>query len=166
MKNVFKLLFAGVTMLAFAQCGSSQVFETDPPFSLDACHIEPWTAGEQKEFHGVNLFFPVKTGKDVLLDTVYFTDKKAPLQRIQRDSYLVYKAVIDMTNAPYDIIAHADPKEEFGNRPPRSDKSPFDLQKNEAVISYSDAGVRKYFKVTGLLTSPALHYPERPKIKN
>ena len=166
MKNLFKILFGGITMLAFAQCGSSQTLETTAPFTLDNPVIEPWTAGEAQEFRGVNLLLPVRSGKDFVLDTVYYGKKKAPLTKIQKDNYLVYKATIDTTNAPYDIVMHADPKEEFGNRPPVSEKVPFELKGDEAVISYLENGDRKYVKITGLKTSTAIHYRERPKTKN
>lgn len=166
MKRFIKILFGSLTVLTFAQCGSSQVLETEPPFALDTSHMEPWTAGDANQFSGMNLLFPVKSGKDVLLDSVYFRNTMAPLIRIQKNSYLVYKATIDTTEAPYDVIMHADPKEEVGNRPSDVKRSPFVLKHDEAVITYMDNGQRKYYKVTGLHTSPAVHYRERPKVKN
>lgn len=166
MKELFRIIMGVLAILAFVQCGVSQVFQTDPPFQLGECHIEPWTAGSQKQYQGVNLFFPVTSGKEVVLDTVYFARKKAFLQRIERDSYLVYKAVIDTTNEPYDVIMHADPREEFGNRPPKPGQTAFELSGNEAVVSYLEGGSRKYYKVTGLVLAPGLHYNQRPRVKN
>ncbi|WP_224488241.1 hypothetical protein [Robertkochia flava] len=166
MKHILNILFGGVTLLAFAQCGSSQVFESNPPFSLDTAHIEPWTAGEADQYKGVNLFFPVASGKEIILDTVYFRTTKAPLMRIQKGSYLVYKATIENKEQPYDIIMHADPKKEFGNQPPRNTHLPFQLEHDQAVLSYSDGEQRKYYKVTGMQLAPAIHYEDRPALKN
>ena len=166
MKQLLRILFGGISLLAFAQCGSSQVLQSDPPFTLDKVHIEPWTAGPDNLFKGVNLFFPVISGRETILDSVYFRKSKAPLERIQKGTYLVYKATMESKEQPYDIIMHADPKKEFGNRPPEKRDIPFELQHDEAVISYLEEGVRKYFKVTGMQLAPAVHYEERPGVKN
>jgi hypothetical protein len=64
---------------------------------------------------------------------------------------------------------HSDPKKEVGNQPPGSiskkDKEfPFELKKDEAVISYKNsAGDPQkskitYFKITGIKTKPSLIY--------
>lgn len=166
MKNLIKLFFSGVAMFAFAQCGSSQVFEKDPGFTLDTCHIEPWTAGENDQYQGVNLFFPVISGKEVVLDSVYFGRKRAPLMKIQKGDYLVYKATLETTTGKQDMIMHADSLMEVGNQPPQLNQNPFELNDTTAVVSYLEGGKRKYYKVTGMEPAPAVHYRKRPVQKN
>ncbi len=166
MKNLLKIVFGGLTFLAFTGCGSSQVLDEEAPVTFDAVHAEPWTAGPDKKYKGVNLLFPVKAGVYIVLDSVYYKDQKAPLERIQKDNYLVYKATLEVSDAPYDLVMHADPKEEFGNRPPPLKKVPFELEDDEAVISYTRNGKVRYFKVSGIRPSPAIHYRERPGVKN
>ena len=166
MNKLIKTLFGSLAFIAFAQCGSSQALVSEAPFTLDNPVLEPWTAGENDQFSGVNILLPVRSGRAYILDTVYYGYHKAALQKIQKDDYLVYKATIDTTSEPYDIIMHADPREEVGNRPPPVNKNPFELKDDEVVVSYSDKGKRKYFKVTGLPRSSAIHYRERPDLKN
>lgn len=166
MRYLFKMLFGGIALFAFAHCGSSQTLQSQAPFTLEGSAIEPWTAGDSDQFRGVNLLFPVTSGKEIVLDTVYYGRKKSALIRIQKDDYLVYKATVDTTNTPYDVVMHADPKEEFGNRPPVREDVPFELMDDEAVISYLEKGRRKYVKISGLKISTPIHYRERPNVKN
>lgn len=166
MKNLYTLLFGVLTLLTFTHCGSSQILETMAPFSLEDPAVEPWTAGANHQYTGVNLFFPVTEGRSFTLDSVYYGNKGAALEKIQKDNYLVYKGTIETTEEDYDFVMHADPRKEVGNRPPSLKKSPFELEEGVAVISYLDKGERRYFKIDSLQMSTAIHYEKKPSVKN
>lgn len=166
MKQLLKNISGIVAVILFSHCGSSQIFEAEAPVEMDTAYVEPWTAGEEKQYKGVNLLFPVRMDGKTVLDTVYYRYKKAPLLRIQKDNYLVYKATLELDTAPYDMVMHTDPREEAGNRPPPRKQHDFDLKDDEAIISYTRKGKIRYFKVSGLQSSPAIHYRERPGVKN
>ena len=54
---------------------------------------------------------------------------------------------------------HADPKEEFGNKPPNiSIKIPFELQENEAVISYFIKSKKRFYKLSNIKKQKTLYY--------
>jgi hypothetical protein len=54
---------------------------------------------------------------------------------------------------------------EAANIPPQ--KSPFQLAKNEAVISYSENGKVNYYKVSNIKEKEMLAYPQgNPNIEN
>ena len=65
---------------------------------------------------------------------------------------------------------HADPTKEIGNQPPSLQKSepadfPFELGKDEAVISYLENGKKKkfFYKIKEVKEMLPLVYPSRPK---
>ena len=68
-----------------------------------------------------------------------------------------------------DIIMHADSTKEIGNQPPKPLPSarsfPFELQPDEAVISYilKADGLKYYTKITGVVEKPSRIYPGRPQ---
>lgn len=166
MKNLIRLIFGSAVLLAFSQCGSSQVFTTDPPFQLGEVSLEPWTAGADKKITGVNIFFPVTDGRSIVLDTVYYRYQKAPLMRIAKDNYLVFKGQMTLDTAPYDLVMHADPKKEVGNTPPPLARHDFKLEPDEVVVGYSDGKKRGFYKTRIQVTGPAIHYEKNPVVKN
>jgi hypothetical protein len=152
-----KLCLAGFTLLAFVQCSSRKTVK-NPPFVLGEVRIEEWSAGTG-ENSGTHLFIPVEAGKDIPLDSVYFRGEAVKLEKIQRDSYLVYRGRFKKpAQQEKDRIAHADPKAELGNKPPQlKRKIPFSLKDHEAVIRFKEKGKTKYFKIENIKTSVPVH---------
>ena len=77
-------------------------------------------------------------------------------------------ATAKFENHKPDIVMHSDPKKEVGNQPPRlrteEEKTfPFELNADEAVLSYLENGKVKYVKISGVKDKPARIYPGRPK---
>lgn len=83
-----------------------------------------------------------KTNPEIVLDEVYFLDKKLKL-KLDAGSYIAkINTIINK-----DLILHSDPKKEYGNTPPVVEKIPFKLKDNEAVVSYKIKGIVKYYKL-------------------
>ncbi|MCX2681192.1 hypothetical protein OOZ15_14665 [Galbibacter sp. EGI 63066] len=168
MKRIFNTIIGTVIILGFSQCGSSQGLTENPPFELGEVRSEPWTAGAEKEQEGENIFLPVSNGKEIVLDSLFYKGKVVKLEKIQRDNYLVYIGRFSKADTKYDdLIMHADPKEEFGNKPPKLNKKiPFELKEGEAVVSYIEDGKTKYYKVKSMRPATPVHYEKAPTSKN
>jgi hypothetical protein len=62
-----------------------------------------------------------------------------------------------------DIILDVNSSKEINNTVPENKKLPFELNRNEAIISYSLKGKTKYFKVKSIKKGKSVFYPEAPK---
>jgi hypothetical protein len=59
-----------------------------------------------------------------------------------------------------DLIMSADPRDEYGNKPPGIQKKiPFDLNDDEAVLLYSINGQESYHKITGIKQADTVYRP-------
>ncbi|UGU17829.1 hypothetical protein LS482_08095 [Sinomicrobium kalidii] len=148
MKITINILVGIMVISAFSQCVNSKKVLSRKPDGLELGEVvsEAWTTEGSPE-SGTNLFIPVISGSDIYLDSLYYRGRAVQLEKVQRGSYLVY--IGRFVNAPKpDIIMHADPGKEVGNRPPELRKPiPFELAEDEAVVSYKKEGKLKYFKI-------------------
>ena len=157
-----KLMLAGIVLSAFSQCSSQKLVKT-PPFVLGEVMAEEWVEAGENGASGTHLFIPVEEGKAIPLDSVYFRGKAEKLEKIQRDSYLVYIGRFkNKTDGQEDMILHADPEKEFGNKPPELGKKiPFELEDDEAVVSFMEKGKTKYYKIEDIKASVPVQLPEK-----
>lgn len=106
----------------------------------------PFTVEEALHISNENAPYTIlsikKTNPEIVLDEVYFLDKKLKL-KLDAGSYIAkINTIINK-----DLILHSDPKKEYGNTPPVMEKIPFKLKDNEAVVSYKIKGIVKYYKL-------------------
>lgn len=164
MKYLLKICAIALGVLGFAGCVSSQKLVSDPPFTLGEVRLEPWSVGQSNTVKGVNIYLPVQesTAADLVLDSLYYQGKGVKLQQIKRDSYLVYIGRF-MDQRPSNLILHADPQKEFGNKPTSSTRvPPYKINQDQALLRFSNAKRIRYFKVTKLIPSSTIHYKELP----
>ncbi|SFW43432.1 hypothetical protein SAMN02927921_01658 [Sinomicrobium oceani] len=149
-------------MSVLLSCAGSRKQVTARPEGLELGNVvtENWRNGA-KPGSGTTIFIPVTSESDVLLDSVYYRGKGAKLEKVQRGNYLVYIGWF-VHKPKQDIIMHADPKKEVGNRPPElPGPSPFELEDDEAVVSYVARGKTRYFKVSGITEEKTVVNPGR-----
>ena len=141
-------------MFGASKCDNSQKLVEKPPFKTGEVICEGWESEKNKS--GINLFIPIEEGKEIELDSVYFRGDIVKLEKVKRDNYLVYIGRFKNTSfANRDIVMHSDPKKEAGNVPPLPKKKiPFELEENEAVISFIENGKEKYCKLENIKVSP------------
>ncbi|UZO81665.1 hypothetical protein NBT05_04140 [Aquimarina sp. ERC-38] len=171
----FSMLMSILTL--FIQCATSQNttdtkkqtmnqsqfrMEEKAPVAFDQPYFQEWVAGIEEGGSGFNVILPIKETPEVELKEVYFQGKKIDLTfnpNSKRYSgnykHSVYKKK--------DMVMSNDPKKEYGNQLPVIEKPiPFTLENNEAVVSYMDGNVKKYFKITGITKKRMMAFPEAP----
>lgn len=163
MKYVIKILAFALLVFGYSACGSSQKLVDKLPFTHGELRLEPWTVGETTTQKGVNIYIPIQDNTaDVVLDSLYFQGKVVALESVKKDSYTVYIGRF-MDRKPSNLILHADPKKEFGNTPPAAKViPPFEIADNEALLKYTKDGNARYYRLTSLIPSTAIHYKELP----
>lgn len=140
---ILRCIFPIICLTFISGCGNSRhlISQDEAPFRLLQPTVE--TFEEQKtpggpHVHKRIILLPVEEEDGAVLDTLYFEKRIIPLQRIQKDSYLVYKGEFIAEDFKPDVIMHGNASAEGGNRPPViQGEFPFDLKQGEAVVRFT-----------------------------
>ena len=141
----------GFLILAFSltQCASVKK-EDIPPFKVESATYSHVTGGVKGSYNSTNLIINFTAKEAVDFQKVYFQNRitNAVVEQKGDKQYIAarYKT---SSNDRKDIILHADPKQEFGNTP--TEKFPFELKENEAMISYAIGEKVHYVKVENII---------------
>lgn len=147
------ILIAFVTILLI-QCKSTQ-FDAKPPFNIIDATYNNWVGG-QKGVSGIRLVFNFEAQETVTFQKVYFANKEGSLESANKDGKKVLTGHIS-TSTTSDITIDFDTKKEVKNKLPES-TFPFELKENEAVISYLQNGVTKFYKVKNVTKTKTSFY--------
>lgn len=160
MKQLINILFGSAILFSFAQCGNgkelSYKLQETPVFKTTEAIYQSWVAGVRGGGSGINVMFKSpNTDENIVLDSLYFRNKKAKIER-KGDLYIArFKT---KTNQQPNLIMHSDSKQEYGNKAPIKVDFPFKLENNEAVIQYMEKEKIKFVKIR-LAHKPAELYP-------
>lgn len=150
MKSLLLSFSALLVLISFSSCANGKQLQEDPPKSVQQAYYTTWTGGVKGAGSGYNLFIPVDKDSKIVMDTVYFRGKKGVLEKVAFEEGL-YVARFKSPAEPRDMVMHADPKMEYGNRPPEIiEDLPFELAEGEAVIRYTKNGKDKYFRIKNI----------------
>ena len=153
MKYLLNILFASILVIVFSQCSSAQKLQESPSFNIEEVYSQKWIAGVQGGGSGINVFIPITTElKDITLDNLYFRGNMVASQTKPSSPKLYIGR----------FIGNANQKEGYKST---GDKIPFDLKDNEAVVSYSEKGKIKYFKIENITEKPMEQFPSAPPRK-
>ena len=149
MRTLTSITLSLITLIMFTQCASSQ-FDKKPPFTVDNAKHQKWIGGKPGS-NGtlVNIELTETVSNNISFDSIYFNGEAV---RVSVNS-LNGKTTISgrfSTNSYKDrpLIIDSDPKKEFGNKAPiLPQKIPFELAKNECVISYTINNKKHYYKL-------------------
>ena len=170
MKNAVYIILGCI--LTLHGCSSQKKLESSAPFAIEKAICQEWVGGKEESDKGYRLQLPVVL---VDADSIQFKDvffrgaiMEAQVEKDNEGMTLVCNYFREKTVKP-DIIMHSDAKKEVGNQPPKlvskDDEFPFELQSDEAVISYLEQGSKKvkYIKIAGVVDKPSRIYPSRPQ---
>jgi hypothetical protein len=102
--------------------------------------------------------YPVK------FDSIYFSKKIMKLERTKtKDKKMIIANFV--SDVKQDIILDINSSQEINNTVPEIKKFPFELNQNEAIISYILKEKTKYFKVKSIKKGKSVFYPAAPKHK-
>ncbi|MBC8755295.1 hypothetical protein H2O64_11460 [Kordia sp. YSTF-M3] len=167
-KHLKKILFI-LLLIGFTNCSTSQkiALQEKIPFKIVSAFAQEWTAGQKEGGSGLNVHITIQNlNKDsITLNDFYFRGRKTTLEDASTNNNGLY--VAHFINSPEkDIILHKDHKHEAGNEPPHlKGKFPFTLENDEGVISYTENGTLKYYKVKNIVDKFPVYYPSAPENK-
>jgi len=157
--NAYGFRFLSIIFLFFivSSCGSSGIkdLEKNPPFTISEGYYQNWVAGVKEGGSGTNVYIIFKDfSEDITIQDIYFSNKKVKAKNSPENpkQYSGY-----FKNELRDVIMDSNPQKEAQNTPPQTVL--FDLQANEAVVSYLSNGKIKFYKISGLKEKQTLAYP-------
>ena len=157
-KQLFLIPISAIIIMSFSQCSSAQ-FDKKAPLTITDSFYKNWMGGRQG-VKGVLITIKAKApDTDIIFDSIYFNNKAVKLGSQHQKNELTLTGNFIDSSKKDQLIVHADPKKEFGNRPPNiSNKIPFELQDNEAVISYFIKSKKRYYKLSNIKKGKTIFY--------
>jgi len=157
-KQIFLIPISAIIIMSFSQCSSAQ-FDKKAPITITDSFYKNWMGGRQG-VKGVLITIKAKAPEtDIIFDSIYFNNKMVKLQPHIEKNELTLTGNFIIPSKTDHIIMHADPKKEFGNKPPNiSNKIPFELQDNEAVISYFIKSKKRFYKISNIKKAKTIFY--------
>lgn len=161
MKTGLGLLVAVAILIGLTNCANGKKVQEETAAAIGQPFYTTWTGGVKTAGSGVNLYIPIEASlvDRVELDSVYFRGKKAKLESRRDEShtdslwYVAYFRTAQKEKAP-DLIMHRDAKKEYGNKAPEILRDfPFQLEDDEAMLSYKKKGETGYLKISGIKRS-------------
>ena len=161
LKNIASKLVICVSALIMIQCASSQKIDNIQPVAVTQAYYQEWVAGIKEGGTGINLYIPLSDAQnDLNLQYAYFKGHKIKLNKKPNENVYVGK---HQNQTDDDRIMSSDPKKEYANKVPYTEKIPFDLQGDQCVIAYSKEGKEGFFKIEKLTKKQMEGYPMQMK---
>ena len=154
MKNITFLFLT----LSLITCKSIS-FDKKPPFKITEASYKNW-AGGQPGVHGINVYISYISKNAVDFDSIYFRNQtgKLEIKKHPETNLLVGYFNTSTTNNKKDLLLQREDKKSYSTIKNEL-KIPFILKENEAVISFTEAGTTKYYKVLNLKKEASDFYP-------
>lgn len=153
MNKLAIILISIIILLGFSFCSATKSNIKDPtkdthPFKVTKATYNTWVGG-QPGVKGIKIAITIDN-TEIELDSVFYRNMKTKLQQEKDSLSPIFVGIFILPNTKKDYILHENSVKEYGNSPPNiSPKSPFELKKNEAVISYLYKGNTYYYKIEG-----------------
>ena len=161
MKTHISILSSILVLTLFTNCASSQ-FDINPSFTVEKAQHQEWIGGKPgSKGIMVTIEFTDKVEDNIKFDSIYFNGKSVNLSVGSFSERTVISGNFSNSDfADKMIIVDKDPKKEFGNEAPKPvTEIPFELSKNECVISYIVNDKKRYFKLDKLQKGKTIIYP-------
>jgi hypothetical protein len=165
---MFRSTFFFIISLLFSHCSSTQKIDAQPPVTIIEAQAQSWVAGVRGGGSGTNVFITFSDA--IAVDSLYYQGKVAKLLPVQDATKVKYIARFSSRkNTHDDLVMHSEPSKEYGNSvvgiPPKT--FPFELKKDEAMVSYKKGNKKRFFKVTNIVQLKQKLFPSRlPAVKS
>lgn len=131
----------------------SMAFTQNTPFTIENSYCQKWIAGVRGGGSGLNLYTSIHTiSEGVVMKEFFFRDKVTDVKSSKNNLFIGYYKGDENT-----MVMDGDIQKEAVNTPPK--KSPFQLENNEAVLSYEFNNKTYYHKISNITEKDVLAYP-------
>lgn len=128
----------------------------DPPFEIGEIYSQDWIAGIKGGGSGTNLYITfTELSEDIIIQNIFFKNNMVKAEASSQNRKQITGYFKNDINS--DVIMDSDPVKESQNTPPI--KIPFQLNEQDAVISYLYKGSLKYYMIVDIEEKPLIAYP-------
>jgi hypothetical protein len=166
--GIFSSLF--VLTLSFSQCASTKkTIEITKTIELSKessseVYYQNWVAGVRGGGSGTNLYISKSVVENKELITAYFKGKEVVFDTLIKGSKMFIARFKGDANQIFDMEMNADAINEYGNKAVvEKTDFPFNLEPNDAVVSYLENNTLKYLKLINIPKKESLAYPSAPR---
>lgn len=144
-----KTLSVILLTISFFQCKSAKLDQT-PPFSIKEATYNRYVGGV-RGVSGMWIHLNYETNSVVKFDSIYFQGKRAKIEIQKNNNKKLVSAHFNTStrDTKNDLILDSNSLKEFNNELPKQ-KTPFQLEENEAILSYLIKGKAHYYKVKNI----------------
>ena len=168
--NILPAIFLILLAIGFSQCKStSETMKINDTITLTEnktpqVYFQNWIAGVRGGGSGLNLVLTKSFLKGITPIKVYFRGKIAVAEEKQLDFVAYYKGELNqLRKKDTSEISNEEENHTTNNVVP----FPFELEEDEAIISYHNNGKLSYLKITKITKKESLAYPTaKPFIKS
>ena len=157
MKSI-KILSIFTILLGFVQCGSG-TFVQNPSFEVEKAFYNNWVGG-QPGVSGTKLEIHLKNASEITFDSLYFNNKRTKAEVLQKEEItqiIGHYSTSKRMNS--DLILDLDPKKELQNTTPIIKKLRFELNANEAVVSYKKGKKTLFLRIENIKKTQSTLFP-------
>lgn len=157
-----KILSILVIIFTFSQCGGLKL-ENNPPFKLKKASYSNWVGGQQG-VSGTKIELELKETSTIVFDSIYFKKKstKVEINTISGKTVLIGHFNTSKKQNR-NLILDVNITKEIKNTFPKTEKIPFELNNNDAILSYRVGDKIKYFKIENIKREKPVFYPRARK---
>jgi len=155
--SLLTLLFT-VILFGFTACKSMKSQkEKKAKFSIENVTYQEWFGG-QPGVSGSTITFTIQGEEKIIPDSLYFRKKQAKVDLKKQETGDLWVASFYSESKP-DRKMCIPTEGEYGNKPPIISKFPYDLEDNEAMLSYFLATKKRHLKITNITKKKTIYYP-------
>ncbi|SDR76385.1 hypothetical protein SAMN04515667_0586 [Formosa sp. Hel1_31_208] len=146
-----KLFSLALFTIVLVSCSNAYKFQKSAPFKYTRAYFQNWTAAIKIGSSGVNFHIANLTpNAGVVIDSVYFRKMSGKLisSKGKYVSQLVKRKPISE-----------------GHTLTTTGDFPFKIGNRECVVSYTENGETKYFKITDIIENEGVYYEDGPPSK-
>lgn len=157
-----KFLSIIAILFSFTQCGSIKL-ENNPPFKFKKASYNNWVGG-QPGVSGTIVEIELGESSNIDFDSIFFRNKSTKVEiNTSNGKTLLIGHFNTSKRQNRDLILDADVTKEMKNTLPDVKKFPFELKKDEAILSYKLGDKINYFKIEDIEKTKPVFYPRANK---
>jgi hypothetical protein len=162
MKN-FKIILSLFITLLFLQCNSLK-FVKKPPFKIEKASYNNWFGG-QPGVSGTKIEIELKENSSIAFDSIFFRNKSTKIEiNTTTKKTLLIGHFTTSKRQNRDLILDINVTKEMKNTLPDVKQIPFELNENEAIISYKVGNKINYFKIENVEKEKSMFFPKANNI--
>lgn len=133
-------------------CANKFKINKQSVLGFDQSYYQRWTSGVKGGGSGINIFLVLKSSvdlkeEDVQVEGIYFNEFYTTLKFYAPNKFQGFIKTKNNSTDSFETLKEMSSNNEFGRTVVEKTEIPFELKNDEAMISYKEKGIQKYFKI-------------------